>query len=148
MARKSRNFDAISVLKYSNKMRHVAEGTGGATGTAELYAYEYAIGQGGYISLRRRIKEFLDGQGVAGAIRPSFYALGQTLFKALVRDGVSKDELSRNIDAIVGRYFVSGTDAYNIAKKMVEDVFGIGGRGNKASEIPAEIKQEEKTTTA
>ncbi len=148
MARRNRNFDAISILKYSNKMKHVAEGVGGSEGTAELFAYEYAIGQGGYIALRKRVKEFLDRKGVQGAIRPSFYALAQTIFKLLVKEGVSKEDVGNNIDSYVGRYFINGTKAYDLAKKMVEDVFGVGAMSNKANETPAQIKEAEASATA
>jgi len=148
MARRNRNFDAISLLKYSNKMKHVAKATGGSEGTSELYGYQYAIGQGGYIELRKRIKTFLDGQNVPGAIRPSFYALGQTVFRMLIRDGVPKSELANEVDNIVKRYFVEGTDAYEIAKKMMDDVFGLGTNNDKAKKNPAEIKAKEKKTPA
>jgi len=123
MARKNRKFSGTSMARYSAKvgkmMKAVSADDATAMNMTNTAVYHFAIGQGGYHVLRDNISKVLDKKGVPKPARVPFYAMVQYIYKRITKDGVKPEDLLREKNTILDKYFTKGTSAYKIAEEIL-----------------------------
>jgi hypothetical protein len=128
VSRKNKKFSGRSIAKYSAKMEDIMKERGmddaSARHAAEMAAYHYAIGQGGYHVIRKKVGMILDKEKISGSLRLPFYAMAQRVYKMVISGKMDVDEIIAEKEQILDRYFSKGTEVYEIASKIFDIIVG------------------------
>jgi len=120
MARRSRRFDAGSIIRYIAKTEKLYKANTDdpslVNTQVHLATYNWIAGQGGYVGLREKVSDFLDSVDVPRALRLPFFAMAQKLLKLKKEKAIRTEaDFEKVFNMMVSRYFVEGTELYRIA---------------------------------
>jgi len=128
MARRNRKFSGASIARYSAKVGKMMKAVSGDEATAmnmtNMATYHFAIGQGPYHVLRANISRILDKKKIPKPARIPFYAMTQHVYRLIIKDGMSPEDVLKNKEAILGKYFNKDAKFYKVADEILENMLG------------------------
>jgi len=132
MARKNRKFSGTSMARYSAKVGKVMKAVSGdearAMNMTDNAVYHFAIGQGGYHVLRANVSRILDEKKIPKPARVPFYAMTQYVYRLITKDGMSPEDVLKNKDTILSKYFNKDAKFYKVADDILTNMLSTKGR--------------------